>query len=99
MADDIRWMTYQELADALGIGGDSARNLVRRKRWARQLGNDGMTRVGVPVDYVQENRASDGESDDTVDPPSDAPTDGGAVLAILTGHINRLERELEWFYV
>lgn len=95
MADDTRWMTYAELAETLGIGGDSARNLVRRKRWARQTGNDGMARVGVPVDYIEESRARDGTTDDPADAPSDPAIDGGPVLGILTSYINRLERELQ----
>lgn len=95
MADDIRWMTYQELAEALGIGPDSARNLVRRKRWGRQLGNDGMTRVGVPVEHIHERAAGDRGDDDPTDTPIDATPDGGVVVGILTSYINRLERELQ----
>lgn len=95
MADETRWMTYAELAETLGIGGDSARNLVRRKRWARQTGNDGMARVGVPLDYIEESRAVDRATDDPIDPPSDAAIDGGIVFGILTSHISRLERELQ----
>jgi hypothetical protein len=41
-------MTYAELATARGITTGSAEQLARRKRWPRQLGNDGMVRVLVP---------------------------------------------------
>src|SRR5690242_16654426 len=36
MGDETRWVTYDELATALGIAPDSARRLVARKRWPRQ---------------------------------------------------------------
>ena len=49
---DVQSMTYAELAAALGIGADSARNLLRRRRWHRIAGNDGMARIAVPVDYL-----------------------------------------------
>jgi hypothetical protein len=42
-------MTYAELAAARGITTGSAEQLTRRKRWPRQLGNDGMVRVLVPL--------------------------------------------------
>ncbi|ACL63361.1 hypothetical protein [Methylobacterium nodulans] len=94
MADDVQWMTYAELAEALGIGGDSARNLVRRKRWARQLGNDGMARVGVPIEHLQEGRGSEPPADPPADGGSDGDDDGASVVSVLTNHICRLERDL-----
>lgn len=109
MADDVRWLTYSEIAEALEIGADSARNLVRRKRWPRQTGNDGLARIGVPVEHLKERKAAegdgdtDGPTDPPVDgdtnPPSDAPTspttDGTLVaLEVLREHIGRLEIEI-----
>jgi cell division septum initiation protein DivIVA len=92
---DTKWMTYAELAEVLGIGSDSARNLVRRKRWPRQSGNDGLARIGVPIEYINENA----KPDVPVQPPIDASADGGAdgaiVVTVLANHISRLERELE----
>jgi hypothetical protein len=87
---DTKWMTYAELAEVLGIGGDSARNLVRRKRWPRQAGNDGLARVGVPVEYIAESA----KPDTPADPPIDTPTDGAVMVAILANHISHLEVEL-----
>ncbi len=98
MADDVRWMTYAELAEVLGIGSDSARNLVRRKRWARQRGNDNLARVGVPIDHLAEHPPTeppiDGPIPPPIDAPADAPTDGG-IIPILSRHIERLETEIE----
>jgi hypothetical protein len=41
-------MTYDEVAEALGIARESARQLVIRKRWGRRKGNDGRARIAVP---------------------------------------------------
>jgi hypothetical protein len=46
--DDIRRLTYAELAAVRGISVLSAERLVRRRHWPRQLGNDGVVRVLVP---------------------------------------------------
>jgi hypothetical protein len=72
MADAIRWLTYAELAETLGIGPDSARNLVRRKRWSRQTGNDGLARIGVPVERLEAQ--AEAKRGDEGDVPSDGPT-------------------------
>jgi hypothetical protein len=51
--DDItpatRRMTYAELGQARGISAKSAERLVRRRHWPRQVGNDGIARVMVPL--------------------------------------------------
>ena len=51
--DDItpatRRMTYPELGKARGISAKSAERLAQRRRWPRQIGNDGMARVVVPI--------------------------------------------------
>jgi hypothetical protein len=94
MADDTRWMTYAELAEILRIGADSARNLVRRKRWTRRAGNDGLARIEVPVEHLIEHARPDAPLDAALDagtsPPSDIPT----AIAVLERHVERLEREL-----
>ena len=46
-------MTYAELAAARGISLDAARRLVLRKRWPKQIGNDGLTRALVPTEYAE----------------------------------------------
>ena len=69
---DVRSMTYAELAAALGIGADSARNLVRRRRWHRTAGNDGMARIAVPVDYLDRASHDPGSSPATL-PPMGGP--------------------------
>ena len=46
-------MTYAEIACARGISAHSAERLVRRRRWPKQLGNDGTVRVLVPADEAR----------------------------------------------
>jgi len=50
--DGVRWLTYDEMAEALGIGRESARVLTQRKRWSRRAGNDGKARIGVPDEEI-----------------------------------------------
>ena len=45
-------LSYDELAERLRINPHSARNLVRRKRWKRTVGNDGKARVTVPMEAL-----------------------------------------------
>jgi hypothetical protein len=74
MADAVEWMTYTEIAETFGIGADSARNLVRRKRWSRQMGNDGLARIGVPTDQLP-IKSSNSPTSTPIDPPIDGSTD------------------------
>jgi hypothetical protein len=95
-------MTYTELAEALGIGGDSARNLVRRKRWQRRPGNDGLARIEVPLEYVAEHKPSEPPTSPATDIPTEPPAsvpasppaDGG-IVQTLNRHIERLEKDVE----
>ncbi len=91
-------MTYAEIAEALGIGGDSARALVRRKRWHRKPGNDGCTRVEVPVEYLNEYTKREGAASPPAsfpaEPPASPPAEPPASGEILQ-RLDRLERALE----
>jgi len=46
----FRWMSYAELGSVRGINIASAKRLTVRRKWRRQAGNDGTTRVAVPID-------------------------------------------------
>lgn len=96
MADDIRLMTYAELAIALGIGPDSARNLVRRRRWGRKQGNDGLSRIEVPIEHLAARDKPDTPADGSADPPVEGTTGPPADIPaiVLERHIERLERDL-----
>lgn len=86
---DEKMMTYAELADALGIKGDSARRLVRRKRWRREVGNDGQSRIAVPVEFL--NARPDDPPAVTEDVIQDVTTDNPPDIAIAFA---RLEVEI-----
>ncbi len=44
------WLTYAELAKRLGTSTGAARVRAQRRRWKRQVGNDGLAKVFVPED-------------------------------------------------
>src|SRR3954464_10340367 len=98
---ETRLLTYAELADALGITAASAKRLAIRRRWPKKPGNDGKSRVVVPVERLQAERKTvtsndpgDDTSDDTTVVTSDATSDKLIVVTTLTRHIERLEQEL-----
>src|SRR3712207_5417086 len=102
--DDIVWLSYADLAARLGIGHESARQKVKRARWARRKDNTGTVMIGVPVEVLQAHdarkAAPDCAPDDDLerdgDEPEHTPEHGpDHATAVLANHINRLERELE----
>lgn len=98
--DPVTWLTYDELAERLGIERESARTLVKRKRWARRPGNDNKVRIGVPDDAL-EARDVPGESPQDEPghvPPTDpvqSPDHVPGVAQVLSRHIERLEAQME----
>jgi hypothetical protein len=95
---DIRWLTYDELAAALGITPDSARRLVARKKWPRRAGNDGRARIGVPAERIPDKPPVSPPDISADDAPDVIPDDRGditPVVRVLTQHIERIEKELE----
>jgi len=99
---DLVWLTYDELADRFGIERESARQQVKRKRWARRPGNDGKVRIGVPEEVLSTRTAPEGATEAPVlDPaqgaqvPVQPPAHDPGVTAVLSRHIERLEAEIE----
>jgi hypothetical protein len=101
---EVQWLTYDELAERLGIGRESARTLVKRKRWARQTGNDGRARIGLPVEELEARSESAVRAEQEQDQPGEQAGDRSPdrasehspeVMAVLTRHIERLEAQLE----
>jgi hypothetical protein len=86
------WLTYDELAERLGIERESARQHVKRKHWARQRGNDGKVRIGVPEEVLSARSEPDTEGGTE---PVQTPVQPPGVTAVLTRHIERLEAQLE----
>ena len=74
VGDGARRMTYAELAAVRGISITSARRLVLRHRWPRQIGNDGIVRVTVPL--IALAKADPSEGHDTITDPTTTPPTG-----------------------
>jgi flagellar biosynthesis/type III secretory pathway protein FliH len=99
-------MTYEELAAVLGRSPEAVRQLAKRKRWRRIIGNDGKARVVVPVEYLDMARPPDvpRSSDRTTPerPPADRPDANTepsgnvrALIAMLQARITELGGELK----
>jgi hypothetical protein len=74
-AGGIRWVGYAEGAALLGVQPESFRRLVQRKRWRRQLANDGTVRVAVPLDALPRHGASRPRDVASASPPPASPRD------------------------
>ena len=79
--DDIRWLTYVELGQARGISTSSATRLAFRRKWRRQVGNDGTARVAVPLTEVQPR--PDKAPDDRNDARNDDRGDISRIVMVL----------------
>ena len=82
VGDGARRMTYTELAAVRGTSQPSAERLARRRGWPRQVGNDGVVRVLVPLSEarnVSKNAvrtlapATRAPAPDTSEPPPAGP--------------------------
>ena len=97
---DVVWLTYDELAERLGIERESARQHVKRKRWARRKGNDAKVRIGVPEEALKAKleHGTEGGTDPIHEPgrvPVQSQGHDPDVTEVLTRHIERLEGQLE----
>ena len=50
--DEVRVMTYAEFAAARGVTILSARRTVQRYKWRKTKGNDGLTRISIPLGAI-----------------------------------------------
>lgn len=99
---DTKWLSYEELGQALRITPASAKRLVIRRKWAKRPGNDGRTRVAVPVERLEAEKPpvtgviiGDVTPDIIGDDTGDRGDTVAAIAAVLSRHIVRLEAELE----
>jgi chromosome segregation ATPase len=89
------WLTYREIGARLGLNVEAVRTRVRRAGWRTQPGNDGRTRVLVPVEAVVEPVRPDDEGvNDRVNRTGDL-TGLVALLTATEARVSRLERQLE----
>jgi hypothetical protein len=70
---DVRWLSYAEIAKIRGISRASVERKVRRARWRRQIDNQGVTRVAVPLAYAES--AADDPADNPGGGPAGSPSD------------------------
>ena len=94
----IRVMTYDDIASETGLKPASARQLVRRNGWRRVPGNDGRTRIEVPLDKFESHLKGSVEAPvETEEPDPDTASESpleAPLITALSSHIERLERAL-----
>src|SRR4051812_39458326 len=76
-----RLMTYAKMEVALRRTPEAVRQLVKRKRWRRIVGNDRKARIAVPADFIEENVPDDTRPsvpDDTDTTPRTTPVSSPA---------------------
>jgi hypothetical protein len=86
MDDDVKMMTYVDAASVLGVKVDSVKRRARNRRWKREKGNDGLVRIGVPVEIFALSR--------TENPPDRPPDDTGDILR-LEKQVSALDTEVK----
>jgi hypothetical protein len=84
VGDGARRMTYAELADVRGISLSSARRLVLRHHWPRQVGNDGHVRMTVPLAALAKAAAPAGFLVTVTPEPVSHPTDPTTPATVTT---------------
>lgn len=88
-------MTYDELAERLGITRNAARVLVQRRKWARYTSQeDGKARVRVPEDELDRLGARRGGHEAEHELPRDVRPVSGEVEA-LKDHVRTLREMLD----
>ena len=97
MTDGV-WMTKAELAAARSISVGSADRLIRQRRWKRQPGDDGGTRVLVPRRWAEGRVSSIAATPAALVQPGSETTiecDGRVVIVdALQGELIRLRTEI-----
>lgn len=93
----VRWMTYAELGEALGIDPESANRRARRQGWRRRMGNDHRTRVAVPLDALPDIIPDKPKAPQAVsgDGPGDIPPDISYTIKALEGEATALREALQ----
>jgi alkylation response protein AidB-like acyl-CoA dehydrogenase len=84
MTDQTRMMTYAEAAGLLGIKVDSVMRRARNRKWHKELGNDGLARIAVPVSIIPPDDPPAFPADDPPEPPKDDPAISARIASLET---------------
>jgi chromosome segregation ATPase len=88
-------LTYDDLAERLGITRNAARVLAQRRKWSRYTSQeDGKARVRVPEDELERLGARRGGHDAEHELPHDVLPSGGEIEA-LKAHVQTLREMLD----
>jgi hypothetical protein len=90
----VRWLTYEEAGHLLGIDADSVSRRARRLAWRRQPGNDGRTRVAVPLDVIPDS-PPDNRGYDEADIRASVSPDTQSMIKALEGEAAALREALD----
>ena len=95
VGDGARRMTYAELAAVRGISQPSAERLARRRGWPRQVGNDGVVRVLVPLTEARNISTSAASGVAPVRLAASPPASPGQMAPDDKGHVRGLRGAIE----
>jgi hypothetical protein len=89
------WLTYTEAGDRLGVSPEAVRAKAARKRWRRQIGNDGLARIMIPDDLPVTARAREpGQHPVTPRSTPGRKSADAATIKALEAHVETLKAQL-----
>lgn len=90
------WLTYAEAGDRLGVSSEAVRAKAARKRWRRQIGNDGLLGDQHPAGDLPVTAQAHEPGDRPVTPrssPGRKPV-GAATIKALSAHVETMKQQL-----
>lgn len=82
--DQTRMMTYAEAARILGIKVESVMRRARNRKWHKELGNDGLARIAVPLSALSPDSPPVLPTDIPKDHPMDDPVISARIATLET---------------
>ena len=96
---DNQWLTYAEAGERLGVSAEAARAKANRKHWRKQVSNDGLARIMLPVDLpVTARSRSPDHRPATSRSPAVRTADQGTnerTIKALQAHVELLTQQLQ----
>lgn len=84
MKSETRMLTYAEAARIMGIKVESVMRRARNRKWHKELGNDGLARVAVPLAVLPSESPPDHPRDDLPGHPTENPVQLAQIAALQT---------------